>query len=97
MFFLVRFHDAPAAPPDLRQRHMAAHLAFLQSHADRIEAAGPVALPDGTAAGGAWLVRASSADEVEDLIQADPFWTTGLRDRHEVLAWTRVFPPQEPA
>lgn len=75
-----------------RQEFMADHLRFLQDHADRIESAGPLKnARSGDPAGGIWIVDADDADAVEALIEADPFWPTGLRKSVRVLAWTQVF------
>ncbi len=91
MLFAVLFEDDPAKA-EMRARHMPAHLAFLEANAASIRAAGPLTEPrDGAGAGGLWLVEAESAEIVEALVQADPFWPTGLRRSARVLAWTRVF------
>ena len=91
MKFLVLFEDAPDAPADLRQRHMGAHLDFLEAHAGSVAAAGPLHRADGTGAGGVWVVDADGAEAVEALIRADPFYPTGLRKSWQVLRWTQVF------
>jgi uncharacterized protein YciI len=85
------FEDDPAAPSDIRQSHMPAHLAFLEANATKVSAAGPLATPSGANAGGLWMVEADSAAEVERLVHADPFWPTGLRRSFSVLKWTQVF------
>jgi uncharacterized protein YciI len=91
MMFVVLFEDDPAKA-DMRPKHMPAHLAFLESNAGAIRAAGPLKDPkDGAGAGGLWLVQADSAEAVETLVRTDPFWSTGLRRSVRVLAWTRVF------
>ena len=87
---LVWFTDAVDAPPDLRQRHMPRHLAFLASNGDRIRAAGPLFEHD-TPAGGLWLIEGADPHAFDALIEADPFWTTGLRDTHRILDWRQVF------
>lgn len=90
MLFAILFEDRADADPDLRQRHMADHLAFLEAHAAAIVAAGP--LFDGNApAGGLWLVEADSAAAALALTRADPFWPAGLRASVRVLEWRRVF------
>ncbi len=45
----------------------------------------------GTSAGGLWVVKAASPQAVQSLIEADPFWPTGLRKSVRVLEWTQVF------
>lgn len=96
MTFIILFEDNPAADPDIRKTHMAAHLAFLDTHAASILAAGPLfspggAGPGGAAAGGLWLVEAESAGAAAGLVHEDPFWPTGLRQGFTVLEWKRVF------
>jgi uncharacterized protein YciI len=91
MLFAVLFDDNPAADPGIRESHMAAHLAFLEAQGGAVAAAGPLHGPDGEGAGGMWLVEAEGAEAVERLIRADPFWRTGLRRSHRILAWSRVF------
>lgn len=91
MRFAVLFEDTPGLGDDIRRRHMAEHLAFLERNAARIEAAGPLATPSGEGAGGLWLVEAESAAAVEALVREDPFWPTGLRRAVRVLVWSQVF------
>ncbi|KDB03325.1 hypothetical protein U879_12470 [Defluviimonas sp. 20V17] len=88
MIYVVLFKDNPDAPSDLRRRHMAAHLKFLQAN-PQIKAAGPLA-EAGNPAGGLWLVEADDARDIETLIRRDPFWPSGLRATHRILAWNRV-------
>ena len=45
MHFIVLFEDNPDADADIRQTHMAAHLAFLEANATKVSAAGPLADP----------------------------------------------------
>lgn len=90
MHFVVLFDDDPKSDPEIRARHMPAHLAFLQAHATLIKAAGPLRSGEDPA-GGLWLVTANTPQEVEGLIRADPFWPTGLRRGWRILEWVRVF------
>ncbi len=91
MLQIVLFEDDPGAKPALRQRHMQAHLAFLEANAAQILAAGPLHDRNGAPIGGLWLVEAPDTNAVEALIHADPFWPTGLRRSTRILPWTRVF------
>ncbi len=91
MHYIVLFEDDPAAPAGIRSTHMTAHLAFLEANAAAVSAAGPLATPSGTSAGGIWIVEAETADEVTRLVHADPFWPTGLRKSVRILQWTRVY------
>ena len=91
MTFIILFEDDPDADPNIRRDLMAAHLAFLKAHANRIRAAGPLTEATGTAAGGLWIVDTDTADQAAALVTADPFWPTGLRKSHRILAWNEVF------
>lgn len=46
-------HPNPAADTDIRQKHIPAHLAFLEENRDRIKAAGPLPVFGG-GSGGLW-------------------------------------------
>lgn len=90
MQFIILFEDNPSADPEIRQKLMPEHLAFLEANADAILAAGPLFECE-EAAGGLWQVRAQSVKEAEQLIRDDPFWPTGLRKSWRVLHWQQVF------
>ncbi|WP_374380199.1 YciI family protein [Dongia sp.] len=91
MLYAVLFEDNAAKTDEVRRQFMAAHLAFLERNRGAIIMAGPLRERDGTGAGGMWLVEASLPEIVEELVRADPFWPTGLRRSHRILAWHRVF------
>ena len=91
MKFVVLFEDNPAAGADVRRKHMAEHLAFLERNVANVQAAGPLKASDGEGAGGLWLVEANDPSEVDALVKEDPFWPTGLRKSVRVLAWNQVF------
>lgn len=91
MIYAVLFEDDDSHA-NMRAKHMAEHLAFLKKYAGNIQAAGPLAdTEDDSPAGGLWLVEAGSPLAVRDMIEADPFWPTGLRKSIRVLRWTQVF------
>ena len=91
MLYAVLFEDNDDQA-EMRTRYMAEHLAFLERNSAQIRAAGPLTdTGDAAPAGGLWLVEASDAQEVRGLIEADPFWPTGLRKSVRVLSWTQVF------
>ena len=91
MPYIVLFTDNSTASPELRAKHMEDHLSFLAAHSDTVVAAGPLETEAGAGDGGMWLVEADTMAEVERLIREDPFWSTGLRHSHRVLAWRQVF------
>ena len=91
MEFAVLFEDN-AQKAELRTRHMSEHLAFLDAHAGSIQAAGPLRdAATGAGAGGLWLVEAENAEQVQKLVETDPFWPTGLRKSVRILEWSQVF------
>ena len=91
MMYAVLFEDH-AGRADMRAKHMPDHLAFLERNAASIQAAGPLEdAASETPAGGLWIVKADGAAAVRALIEADPFWPTGLRKSVRVLEWTQVF------
>lgn len=91
MKFLVLFEDNSGVGEAVRATHMAEHLAFLDRNRSTIHAAGPLWEADGTGAGGAWIVTAEGASDVQRLVEDDPFWPTGLRKSVRILAWRQVF------
>jgi uncharacterized protein YciI len=91
MLYVVLFEDNATLGADVRRRHMAAHLSFLEHNAARIKAAGPLRALSGDPAGGLWMVDADSPDVIDALVKADPFWPTGLRHSVRILSWSQVF------
>ena len=76
----------------VRPKFMADHLQFLGDNSDKIEAAGP--MKDSRTqdpAGGLWIVEAGNLEQVQALVEADPFWPTGLRHSIQILEWTQVY------
>ncbi|UUP17850.1 YciI family protein [Nitratireductor thuwali] len=91
MKFIILFEDAPEADPDIRKSHMVRHLDFLEKNADKIKAAGPLSDTAGLGRDGLWIVEADAAEDVDRLVQEDPFWPTGLRKSYAIIEWTQVY------
>ena len=91
MLCTIHFHDNIDADPDIRPQYMAQHLAFLSENKAVIRAAGPLKEKDGTVKSGLWLVDVETVDQAWELVKADPFWPTGLRDTVEIKQWAQVF------
>lgn len=89
MLFAVLFTDNAERAGE-RPRLMPAHLAFLEANRAAVLAAGPL-LDGAEGAGGLWLVEAADAAAARALVEADPFWPSGLRDSVRILAWRQVF------
>ena len=90
MLYAVLFTDNEAHA-NVRPRLMPQHLEFLEKNRHQVRAAGPLIDRQGQGAGGLWLVDADGPEAVMALVQADPFWPTGLRKDVRVLAWKQVF------
>ena len=77
---------------DMRAKYMGEHLKFLEANAKSISAAGPLIDPDTeNLTGGLWLMEADDAKAARALVEADPFWPTGLRKSVRILHWRQVF------
>jgi hypothetical protein len=46
--------------------------------------------PEEVPKGGLWIVEAASKSAVLELMRSDPFYTCGLRERVEVLHWSKA-------
>ena len=94
MLFAVIFTDRPQQGA-LRAEHLQAHIDWVAAHQDTVRVAGSLReAPDQVPKGGLWIVEAASAQAVHDLMQTDPFWTCGLRERVEVLHWSKALDRQ---
>jgi uncharacterized protein YciI len=92
VLWAIRFHDRPDRLAT-RERHLAAHVAWLAERRARILVAGSLRGEPGAApVGGLWIVEADSREEVERLYATDPFWTEGLRERVEIFFWSKALP-----
>jgi len=91
MKYIILFEDNRAADPEIRKNLMSDHLAFLEGHADQIDAAGPLHTPTGEGAGGIWIVESENERAADRLVKKDPFWPTGLRKSYQILVWTQVY------
>jgi uncharacterized protein len=92
MLFAVRFHDR-IERADVRREHLQAHIDWLDEHKDVVLVGGSLRNESGAHPVGAlWLVEAADKISVEALIQSDPFFIHGLRERHEIFLWSKAFP-----
>ena len=91
MKFIILFEDSPVADPDIRRTFMDQHLDFLERHKDQIMAAGPLSDPEEKGRDGLWIVDAEGLEEIDRLVEEDPFWPTGLPKSYSVIKWTQVF------
>jgi len=82
-------HTTPNAPREALDRMLPEHL----EHQIKLEksgimfAAGPMANPDGTPAGGLVVIRAKDFAEAKAIADSDPFHKSGLRS-YTLRRWT---------
>jgi len=90
MLFAVIFTDKPGHG-HLRARHLDAHIAWVAEHQDSVLVAGSLRVELGDVPkGGLWIVEAPSKGAVLDLMTSDPFYICGLREKVEVLHWSKA-------
>ena len=91
MKYLVLFEDNDEFG-HMREKHMDAHLQFMADNDASFDAAGP--LRDALTAdpaGGVWIIDSADAAGVQALVEADPFYATGLRKSVRILEWTQTY------
>jgi uncharacterized protein YciI len=94
MLFAVVFTDQPDQGA-LRATHLQAHMDWLELHQSQVRVAGSLREEPGhVPKGGLWIVEAESKGHVHQLMQTDPFWTSGLRQSVQVLYWSKAFDQQ---
>lgn len=90
MLFAVIFTDRPGQGA-LRSDHLQAHIDWVVANQSQVRVAGSLRdEPGQVPKGGLWIVEAESKEAVHRLMQTDPFWTCGLRERVEVLHWSKA-------
>ncbi len=90
MLFAVFLTDKPDHA-QVRSNHLQAHIDWLEQHRDVILVGGslrhePSQLPKG----GLWIAQADSKQQLEALLQTDPFYLVGLRQSYEILHWSKA-------
>jgi len=91
MLFIVRFFDNQDKA-FVRSDNLSQHLNWLKLNSDRILVAGSLrSEPTTNPLGALWIVKADSKADIEDIIKSDPFWICGLRDKYEILHWSKAF------
>lgn len=94
MLFAVIFTDR-SGQGALRAKHLQAHIEWVAAHRDQVRIAGSLRdEPGETPQGGLWIVEAESKEAVHRLMLSDPFWTCGLRERVQVLHWSKALDQQ---
>ena len=92
MLFAVRFTDKPNQPA-VRKQYLQAHIDWLYEVKDKVLVGGSLRHePQDSPVGGLWIVEAESKEDIDRLIESDPFWIHGLRDHYEILHWSKAHP-----
>ncbi len=90
MLFAVLFIDKPDHG-QLRADHLREHIDWLERHKDVIPVGGSLRHePSQTPKGGLWIAQADSKQQLETLLQTDPFFLAGLRQSYEILHWSKA-------
>lgn len=81
-----------AGTAELRQKVRAEHLAYLDTHKQKLLAAGAQTEDDGTGGfGGILIVDTDDRAEAEAFIAGDPFAQAGLFESVKVVRWRKAF------
>ena len=90
MQFMLYCLDKPGQA-GLRAAHRPAHLEYLNRHAEKISAAGPLLTEDGSGMIGSLLIfEVAARKEVEDFATGDPYAKAGLFQSVTITPWRRV-------
>ena len=90
MRWIALFEDT-ADMLHVRQRHEAAHLAYLAAFDSEILIAGGLRdAPGGPFVGGLWVLEVSSRDRAVQLVERDPYFINGGR-RYRLHVWGKAF------
>lgn len=92
MLYMFHCVDKDGAA-EVRTANRGDHIAYLESHADRLFAAGPLLSDDGAAMVGSLLVVECADRAAADAFAADdPYAKAGLFQSVTIRPWRRVFP-----
>lgn len=89
MIFAVRMYDSSDAPT-LRKKHLAEHLAYVETILPHILVAGALSAPDDAPAGSLAVLEMTDQAALEAAMKADPYWRNGVWDRYEILPYNPV-------
>lgn len=89
MLFVALCHDKPDGL-DLRMATRAAHLAFLEAHADRVKLGGPFVDAADKPIGSMLVLDCPDEAAARAMLAEDPYAKAGLFARVELKPWKRV-------
>lgn len=97
MLYLVYLEDIDDNA-GIRESRLDEHMAHIGAYIDRIRLAGPLLRADGQRqAGGIVLIEANSANEVRDIVHADPYFKAGLWPEIRIHAFKEIINAWKPA
>jgi uncharacterized protein YciI len=83
--------NGPETAAPIRERHLAGHLAYLETHRDRIVLAGALRTEESAMpSGGLWVIETPTREEAAAIVEADPFYLNGLRKSYRLLIWGKA-------
>ncbi len=94
MLFALVCTDKPQSL-DLRLATRAAHLAYLQTYAEKMIMAGPLLDPEGRACGSLLIIDVADAAEAAGFAEADPYARAGLFESVVIRPYRVVFRDRE--
>ena len=90
MLFAIIFTDK-LGYGEVRAANIQAHINWLEDNKEVVTVGGSLRHQIGeTPIGGLWIAEAESKAQLEDLIKTDPFFAAGLRERYEILHWSKA-------
>jgi hypothetical protein len=88
--WVVIFEDSEGML-EVRRRHGAEHLAYLDANRHKILIGGGLrAAPGEPFVGGLWVIEVADRAEAVSLIESDPYYRPEFR-KYRVLAWGKAF------
>ncbi len=93
MHFVIACIDKPGQP-ELRQGNRPDHLAYLESHAERIVAAGPTLGDDEAPNGSVLVMEFDDLADAKAFADADPYAKAGVFESVTVKPWKMVYPKE---
>lgn len=85
VYSVYRMDRSDGRAAEIRARTRPAHREYMARFSDRVLCGGPLLDTAGEGCGGFMLIEAESADEVQDILDKDPFEIEGLSERIEVF------------
>lgn len=95
MLYAIIGRDKPESR-ELRRINRPDHLLYLEQHAERLYAAGPLLAEDGdTVLGSLVVIECANKEAAEAFSRGDPYRIVGLFETVEILGWRKVLPKPE--